>query len=224
MDGLTDEEVAEVERRREANLLRESRDPAVLLPAVRAALHLEAKLLRVVRTDSEPAAYRLETSDGTVRLGPAARWSTRPSDFRAAVLDAVGEMPPRLRGAEWDQLCGMVARAAVVEDLGAEATDAGLGESWLRGFLANRPPGESVDEALDTDYPFRHADAVHVVGEPLKRWLLVHHGERVSWARLGTVLRAAGAEPVRLDVLRDGARVQVRAWSVPPQLTQCAEA
>lgn len=217
MTEWTPEEVAELERRRAENRLRDSRDPAVLLPAITGELALEAKLLRVVKTDAEPVVFRVETTAGTVRLGPTTRWATRPGDFRAAFL-AVGEVVPRLTRDRFDELCGMIARAAVVEDLGAEATDAGLGGSWIAGYLKARPPAEDVDEALaaDNDWPFRHRGVVHVVGESVKRWLLLQQGERASFARLGTVLRAAGCEPVRLDVVRDGHRVQVRAWTVPP--------
>ncbi len=214
----TDDEWAEIEHKRTAEQLRTTHDPAVLLPVIREALALRCKLLRVVRTDAEPESFRVETSEGTVRLGASARWITRPGDFRAAFMLATGEVLARPRGADWDEVCSMIVRAAEVEDIGPEATDAGLGASWLEEFLTERLIIEAA--AWEAGMPvgaIRHLDRLHVIASELRRWLH-DRGERPSHARFGEVLRAAGLEPGRLDLVRDGERMQPRTWSGPASL------
>jgi hypothetical protein len=211
--GMEPDEFAARQRRAG---LRDSRDPELLLPAIREELALAAKVERIVKTAADPAVYRVETDGGVVKLGPASRWINRPGEFRAAFLDTLGESVPRLRGAQWDDLCSLIARAAVVEDVGDEATLAGLGRAWLADYLARAAVVEvaEYDEASGAAC-IRRDDELHVIGKELRRWVRLTSGDHVSYAHLGDVLRAAGAEPARLDVVHNGERRQLRTWRVP---------
>lgn len=173
--GLSAEQIEErwQAQRHAETLLAETTDPAVLLPAIREALAMRAKIERIVKTLSTPALYRIVTDAGVVSLGPSSRWASRPAEFSAAFLD-IGEMPTLPKGPARHELCTMIARAAEPEDIGDEATDEGWMRAALVEYLSQRPPVDTLDEAVTSLYPWTGEDGRVVIFAPaLRDWLLL---------------------------------------------------
>lgn len=219
--GGTEEEAAAAvtaRRTRKAEVAA-STDPAVLLPAIRDTLKLDAKIERISKTISTPAQYTMHTDQGAVVLGTAKQWATRPTDFSAAFLD-IGEMPAMPQGPARNTLCTMIARAAEPEDIGVEATDGGWTRSMLAEYLAARPPVDSLQEALGSEYPWTDTDG-HVVifGRRLQRWLTLEYQERLTPVEFGKRLRGVGCEPYIQGVGNpDGTRSTRSCWRLPRDL------
>lgn len=221
--GGTEEEAAAIVTRRRARKveLAESTDPAVLLPEIRDALRLSAKIERVVKTVSSPAQYRLDTDRGPVVLGPSQRWATRPSEFSAAFLD-IGEMPTLPKGRARNELCTMLVRAAEPEDIGEEATDEGWMRATLRAYLAARPPVDTLAEAVTSEYPYMGDDGrAGLFGPACRRWLLFSYQERISRTEFGKLLHALDCEPDKVNVKgADGKRTTAAIWWLPAEFTE----
>jgi hypothetical protein len=168
--GCTVEEAARkiAERDQRAAVLAETTEPALLLPAIRDALSLRAKIERIVKTVSSPAHYRIETDAGVVQLGPSSRWGARPAEFSAAFLD-IGEMPTLPKAPARNELCTMIVRAAEPEDVGEEATPEGWMRAALSDYLAVRRPVDTLVDAVTSHYPFVAEDGRVVIFAPAFR-------------------------------------------------------
>ena len=216
--GLTEEQAARAVREQNARAadLATSTDPAVLLPAIRERLKLRATIERIVMTVSTPAHYRIETDGGTVQLGPSKAWATRPSEFAAAFLDSLGEMPAVPTGAKRLELNGMIARAAEPENIGAEATAEGWTRAMLQEYLDGHPPVEGLDEAADSQYPWRNEQgAVLFFGPAFTRWLFLSCQEKLTPTELGRRLRSVGCEPETPNLTVTGKRTTRACWQLP---------
>ena len=227
---LTDAELeAETERRRQQNALAATDDATVLVGAITDRLGLSrAKLVRVVRyraTDGN--LYHLVFDGDRVAELTTSELLTRHR-ARPCIYDAVDEVVTTPTP-EWDALVGMIGRAATDEELGREATDAGLCDHWLEEYAG--------DDGYETDDPgefFGGMRATHVLvhegerylhGPRLRDWLTKTMGERgLTHKRTGTVLRAGGCEPVRLDLQarRQAGRAQAVEAAHGRRLTRAA--
>jgi hypothetical protein len=224
--GGSQEDAAKIvcaRRDREAELA-QTRDPAVLCDEIGERLGLQSRLKieRVVKTKEDPPHYRIETDGGggdgggRVPLGPSGRWATRPGDFATAFLDHCQEMPRVPRGDKWRELCSMIARAAVEEDIGAEATDEGWAFSRLRDYLAARPPVATLDEAVATEYPWTDEHGVvWIFGPPFSRWTFLSYRDALTPQQLGKRLRSIGCEPKSENVVVEGKRTTRSVWKLP---------
>ena len=221
--GGTEEAAAAVvcARRARRTELAESTDPAVLLPEIRDALRLTAKIERVVKVVGTPATYRLDTDRGPVLLGTAKQWATRPAEFSAAFLD-IGEMPTLPKGPRRNELCTMIARAAEPEDIGEEATDAGWTRGMLTDYLGARPPVDTAKEAATSEYPFTDDDGrVVLFGQPCRRWILLTYQQPINATEFGKRLRLVGGEPDKINVEdADGKRTSRSVWRLPAKFTE----
>jgi hypothetical protein len=186
-----------------------------LLAKVRTTLGITAELLAVERTISSSPRYTLITSRGRVDLGTK-RWISRPAEFRASVCDAIGEMPNLLRGTAWSEVCQSIRQAAELIDLGADATDEGLGREWLREYVSNLP--KKFDDT-DSYAPIWDKGDLLISGNHLRNFVDISYNEKVSRARMALILRAAGCRPKKCDRIINGHRFQHDRWLVPLYLS-----
>lgn len=219
--GCTIDEAAQkiAERDERDAVLAETKDPELLLPAIRDELKLHAKVERIVKTVSSPPHYRIETDCGSVHLGPSSKWATRPGDFSAAFLDTIGYQPTVPTGQRRLALNSMIARAAEEEDIGEEATDVGWVRSVLRSYLAMQPPVDNREEASTTEYPWLEGDRVAVFGRSVDKHVRFTFMQKPTPAELGKMLRAVGCEPFRAKITTcDGKPTTRSAWLLPADL------
>jgi len=193
LDALTDEELAElVERRKRDRELEATDDPAVLVAELTERLGLvRAKLVEVVRYRASGGNhYRLVFDGDRVAELTTAELLSR-TKARPRIADATDEVvttPAR----EWDEVAGMVMRAATDEDIGA--TDAELCQSWLHGYALDayetRDPADLYDGAARV---LVREEGRYVHGDSLRRWVVRTTEERgVTAKRMGVVLKAGG--------------------------------
>ena len=64
---------------------------------------------------------------------------------------------------------------------------------------------------------FTQDGRVYLFLSDFRRWIYKNHGDRVPSMELCILMRRGGAEPVNLNVRRDGKRTSVRVWRVPQQ-------
>lgn len=201
-------------------------DDEVIRPARRNALDavgalLGLEVLHIIKYLSDPAAFAIATPTATIPLGDRdgiLRWDK----FRGSIWEAVGHQIPRFPTAQWDRITELIPRAWEEQDVGAEATERGELAAWLSGYLALRPPVDTVEEAIESEYPFleRIADGptgrVLMFGESFKRYLYQSDGTRITRKDMGRRLRDYGCEPDKVNI-RDasGARTTRAVWRLP---------
>ena len=184
-----------------------------ILKAVSSMLTVE--ITRFVKYLSDPPVYRLETRDGAVLLGNASALTSQ-SKFKTAVYSATGRAIPKFKSAQWDQIIEALAKAAVEEGLGEEATDRGTARSWLLGYIRERRPLDNIEDAVEAQHPFQHEGHIYIFGANLRNWLNVARGERVSAHQMGAILRAHGCEPQTIGVVVDGKKTTRSVWRIHP--------
>lgn len=176
---------------------------------------LELEIVHFIKYTSDPPSYRMVTPTCGVDLGGAGGilgWT----QFRESVVAATGKMVPRFKQGTWDRIAQAIFDGCEEQDVGLESTEHGQVQVWLSEYLMVRPPVDSVEDAVETEYPFRDSSGTHVFGSSLRRWLWLSRGERVSQRELGRMLRQYGCVPLRVGVVVDGARSSRSAWTLPP--------
>lgn len=181
-----------------------SGDPEAVRDARRAALdvigtQLGIEVLHIIRFTSEPPTFELVTPTQRIFLG-GSDGILNQLRFRASVWETTGHSIPRFNGPQWDRLTALIPRAWEDQDLGADSTSRGQMEGWLQAYLAARPPVASLDDALDTEYPFvDDAGQIGIFGPSFTRWLWLTYQERVDPKALGRRLRSLGATPDKVN-------------------------
>lgn len=201
-----------------------SGDPEAEKDARRAALDVVGQrvgieVVHFIKYLSDPPQFAMVTPVATIPLGGAdgiLNWAK----FRQAVWQSVGHQVERFKATEWDRVTALIPRAWEEWDVGAEATERGELEGWLQTYLAQRPPVDTVAEAVTSEYPFRDADGrVVLFGPAFKRWLWLTYQEKLTNKELGRRLRAYGAEPDKINVADGGNRSTRGIWRLPQGVT-----
>lgn len=201
---------------------RRTGDDEDIKTARRAALdvigqQLGLEIIHFIKYTSEPPAFALVTPTHQIDLGGADGilvWSK----FRQSVWEATGHQIDRFRTAAWDQITSLIPRSWEEQDVGMESTEHGEMYVWLSQYLGARPPVATLQEAIDTEYPYvdDHSGRVVIFGPAFKRWLFLTFQERVTSKELGRRLRAFGADPDKVNVEDgDGKRTSRAVWRLP---------
>lgn len=175
---------------------------------------LELEIVHFIKYTSDPPSYRMITPTCGVDLGDAGGilgWQR----FRESVVASTGRMIPRFKTQAWDRIAQAVFDACEEQDVGMESTEEGMVHVWLTEYLMSRPPLDRVNDAIDSEYPYRDDSGVHLFGSSLRRWLWLSRGERVSARELGRLLRQFGCEPRKMNITVEGARSSRAAWALP---------
>jgi hypothetical protein len=176
---------------------------------------LEVECVHFIQYASEPAAYALVTPTKTVMLGGTDGILTW-SKLKATIWETLGIQIPRFKTPEWDRITKLIPKVWEIQDVGAEATQRGEVASWLSAYLSQRPPVDTVAEAVASEYPFVDGQGrVCLFGQALRRWLYLTYQERVTPKQLGVRLKAFGCEPDKVTVDVHGKRTSKATWRLP---------
>lgn len=202
----------------------EAAHKAAILKQISVIFGLKGKkeIVRIERFLCEPRVYSIviaaRDSDGKNKSIKLAGIRDLADQKRLYwhIADLAAEMIPAFTAAQWRIITQALLDACVDLSVGEEATDIGLVNAWLEGYLT---PDRVLDSFAEQDRkghePFRHDGQVHLFLEAFRRWIYVNHGDRVPEGQLCVLLRRAGAEPVAPHVYRDGKRTSVRTWRLP---------
>ncbi|MCL5742985.1 MAG: hypothetical protein M1541_03515, partial [Acidobacteria bacterium] len=158
------------------------------------------QVIRITKYLSDPPEYALETSEGCIRLGEIQNL-IRPDALQLKVAAVAGKLIPDFkRGSQWSIIAKALLDAVVEVPVGAEASNAGLANSWLAGYLEAKPVLDTIAEADASKSPFRKDGRIHVYLADFRRWIHVSHGDRIPPKELGIMLRRAAAEPTVVAV------------------------
>ena len=177
------------------------------------------RILRLVKYTSEPPVFRLETERGGIMLG-GSDVILNQSQFRRRVFDATGVVIDEFKRKKWHEIAQAIHDACVVEQVGEDATERGQVREWLLTYLSERAPLDSVDEALEQQWPYVQNGAVYIFGSEFRTWLHQRLNTKLSPQAMGAVLRAFGCKPEVLAVRVDGGkgRSTRQVWRVNPDL------
>lgn len=177
---------------------------------------LGIEVVHFIKYMSDPPAYACEVAGGAIVDLGGADGILRYDKFKQSVWQSIDEQIPRFKQAEWDRITALIPMLCVKQDVGAEATDRGEMGAWLSGYLGQRPPVDTMEEATTSEYPyFDEEKRVVMFGQAFKRWLYLTFQERISNKDLGKRLRAFGCEPGKVNVDVAGKRSTRAVWRLP---------
>jgi len=141
-----------------------------------------------------------------------------PRKAYSIIKDHVGPLDlPRYTQPGWDPIVNRLLALAQDIDVGAESTETGQVAVWMEGYFAERSIADSRAEALETGWPWRDDDGVHIWSGNFKAYLHLHHQIKLSPADLGRLLKQYGCEKETPNVIdpTSGKRTQRTAWLLP---------
>lgn len=178
---------------------------------------LKVHITRIVKYQQEGTAYRLETARGAVTL-PKTDHLTSPTLFSNALVEAADIWVPLKRGPNWDKIVQTMLDVLVKEDIGPEATAAGMMRGSLDAYLSIRGIHPSkTEEAQDQQLPYYEPDGTLVIFAPQFRlWLNQTQPEKISAQVMGQRLHLIGAKPKYEPVKIAGQKTTKSTWRLPP--------
>jgi hypothetical protein len=175
-------------------------------------------ILRIEKTIADPCDYIIVTDTQRIKLGKVGD-VIRQSKFIEAIAGATNRILERITSKEWNCIAQIILSLSVLEDIGDESTDHGLGKWWITNYINDITPsileddGDIDDENIKSGYPLLKKDNGNNIlifhGQHLRNWIKnTQHGDRVSIQEMGLKLRAAGATTKSLRL----GSVVVKRW------------
>lgn len=175
-------------------------------------------ITRVERFESDPPTYRLLTENGWAHLGTTNELFQQQR-LRAAIVEVVKQMPPRMKPKDFDQVVTVIVQASQSVDMGPETTAVGSVAVWLEDYLEqNEPMGEQDwdDSTIIARAPFVKDAHTHVFLQTVRQFIEQYEGEKVTVRELADRLKKYGAEPVKVNVSVSGSPTSRSVWRLPP--------
>ena len=176
---------------------------------------LGVNVLRVIKYTADPPDYRIETSLGSGMIGGAKELISY-TNMRARIAAITGVLLGRFTTKNWDSIVKLLLLACDEESAGSDATEEGAVSSWLCDYLSERPPMDTVEEAIVESTPYFDGDgAIFVFGPDFHRFVNSTKMEKITPKEMGVKLRSHGCTP---DVLRldyRGRRTSRSVWRLP---------
>ena len=147
---------------------------------------------KIIRYAGDPPTYALSTDKADITLGTIGS-ITSQVQFRNAVAAATGILIPKCKEKEWDQRAQAVLSACVTVDLGDSSHPSQQVLTWLHDYLADKPPAESIQDALSTKMPFKRADNTYIFLDNFRRWVEFASDTRLTSHEMAQRLSKSGA-------------------------------
>jgi hypothetical protein len=174
-------------------------------------------LKRIVKFTGDDPQFRLETELGDVQLGNV-NGLICESRLRSSIAAVTGKYLPHFEFKHWTQIAQLLLDACEEVDRGRDTTLAGRMTEWLRGYMRDKSPHETIEEADEDREPFTRGGRVYIFSDSFRRWLAVQLGEKVTRNPLTADLRAFGAAPKVFDLNLGGRATTRSAWGLPAGL------
>lgn len=174
------------------------------------------KFQRVVRFDSEPAAYRIETEKGSI-TGDV-DMIVNQTAFRRSMAEATGIIVREVKKPLWEDRAQRLLHSAEPEAVGLEAKSGGEARALVEKYLQGSPrvSGSDKEGAIKNGHPFLDGDGhICIVGAAFNDWLRTALNMRLEARKVGLMLRAMGAESRAEHCLVDGRRSTRSVWRLP---------
>ena len=203
------------ERRVEAN---DGDDRAERLADLSTLLGLEPgyQILDLVKHVGDPPEYWMETSGGSITLGPVHNIINQ-AKFIDAVAAVTSIVFVRVPGPAWARRAAGILLCCREVDLGEGSHPGREMAHWLETYLDTQTILEDQNVAAQQGLPFRKDGAVMFALDGFKQYLRFSVGEQLSSHRLGQRLRLCGIEPLVIKVIIKGAATSRNYWRVDNQ-------
>ena len=181
------------------------------------ALGFPSEWIRMYNS-SEPE-FRMKAGGKEIRLGDVATLlEQRP--FRNAVARAVLLRVPTFSSKRWERMSAKLLKLVETIEVGEEATLHGQVEAWLEVFLEKRGVIDSVEDGLQDRVTFQKDNDVYIHLAPLKTWIFINFGDRISSTKLATSLTAFGCEEARPSAKCGNKIIQRRVYRIPKEIAK----
>lgn len=184
---------------------------------------LDIPVTRIVKYTTDPPQYRFVFESGDDVLCRTPSDVTSQTRLRDAIWGVTGKYIPPHKPGPWKEICEAIAGACEIEDPGDEGTERGITQSWLEGYLEDKPPekveqGEGLVGLFELRRPFclnDSPDFCHIFLDDFKGWIATNRHERISVKQLAVHLRSIGCSPRGQNIVIDGKPTTRRVWQVP---------
>lgn len=188
------------------------------------------KVVRVVRMVSSPPMFAIVIRMNftgevlNIHLGDISGIMSQ-RQFIQSVAAYAGVVIASRKQKDWEKVVATMLLVAENEEIGEEATEAGMMSAWLDGFidryLINRDwAGEDGRGEPPSMGAFTYNGQVCFAGTGLLYWLRTDSMERVSPQNLGKMLRALEANTVSVPFYRSGIRTTRTVWALSPSMSK----
>lgn len=134
--------------------------------------------------------------------------------FRKVCMSAINKLPPRIKGPEWEKIVREKLETVEIVEAPDEARRSGRINQHAHQYLANTPPGRSVED-LNVGKPFYDevTDTILFNGNALIRYL-ENHGIKAEPRTIWASLRQIGAD----HGMHKTKRGSVAVWKLKAEL------
>ncbi len=168
------------------------------------------RIIAIKRYTSEPAQYGVELQSGSIIVGGITglcRWKR----LYYHLMDLAGVQIPSFKPRQWAEISKLLRQAAVNVSVGEEGTDVGLIKAQLRDYLEANTILAEYDPADSTEVPFVKDGRICIFGAGFRNWVRKRGGELWEPISMGTALRRAEAEAIKVPHARSSRQV----WRLP---------
>jgi len=169
------------------------------------------RLLQIIKYTTDPPAYRLVTDSGNISLGDVENLIGQ-GKLRNKLAAATGKYLPRFKADRWDNIAPKLLDVCVKQDVGEEATERGQAQAWLEQYLAGKTLLNDPAAASVSGDPFRVNNKTYMFGADFQKWIRIVNFEKITSKQLGTMLRAVGAEPEKINIEAKNRRTTRSVW------------
>lgn len=177
---------------------------------------LRSEIIRVEKLKSDNPYYRLVTKQGTVGLGSSDDVMSQRK-MKARIFDLTSEPMQKFSAKEWEEFYPKLIAAAIVIDLGEEATRAGALREYLYDYFGQNPPLEEDEwdeTVLITKQPIIKDNCILIFIGHLRDYISRQAGEKLTQQELSQRLRAIGGAPDKLSIKVNGIKQRRNVYRI----------
>lgn len=179
---------------------------------------LQIEITRIVKYILDEPEYRLETTNGSIGIGPVNNLITQ-TNLRNKIAAAADHIIPTFKGKAWETIQKALVKACESVNVGEDATDKGAMRAWMVTYLEDTPQSPELNETVFAEYtPFMKGNSVCIFGQSFNDFLFRKFGMRLHHKALGVMLKQFGAENRTLPCRIGNRNTSRSIWVLPEWL------
>jgi hypothetical protein len=167
-----------------------------------------------VKYVGDPPSFELKTPAGSISFPSALQLNTQ-NQFSAQFWAITGFRPSAMKPQKWHAIINHLGSIWEEQDIGDDATEAGLMVRHLENYLDTCVPDTSLDQAIAQGYPYVSPEGdVYIFPNALRQHIYVSHGDRLSPRDVGRLLSKLGYVSEKVNATIGGKRTSRSAWKL----------
>jgi putative DNA primase/helicase len=177
---------------------------------------LGVEIIDLVKHMGDPPEYWMETTRGSITLGPVHNISNQ-TKFIDAVATVTSIMFVRVPAAAWARRAASILTCCREVELGEASHPGSEMGHWVTTYLDSQTILNDQGIAAEQGLPFHKDGAVMFALSGLRQYLRFSVGEQLSSHKLGQRLRLCGIEPLVIKITIKGTPTSRNYWRVDNQ-------